>query len=155
VKAKFVVAEAKAVVLTKLSAHTEVQAATLRARVLLAAGGEERLQERGRFFGEDSRNGFDAVIEEWMREDFETRTHSATARIVGAIDQFSDARLDHGACAHGARLKRNVHRGAREAVIGEGMRGFPEHDDFGVSGGIVVANGAIAGTRDDFAFLNK
>ena len=96
--------------------HTEVYATA--ARIVLTAGGEERLEERGGFFGEDAGDDFDTVIQERMRENFETRADGATARIVGAVDEFCNAGLDHGAGTHRTGLERDVHRGARKTIVG-------------------------------------
>jgi len=120
----------------------------------LAAGGEEGLKERGGFACEDAGDGFNAVIQARMREDFEARADGAATRIVGAINEPGDAGLDHGAGAHGARFEGDVESDAGKAIVGEGASGFAEDDDFGVSGGVVVADGAIAGTRDDFVFAD-
>ena len=97
-------------------AHTEVYATA--ARIVLTAGGEERLEERGRFFGEDPRDDFDTMIQARVREDFETRADGATARIVGAVDEFRNAGLDHRAGTHRTGLERDVHRGARKTIVG-------------------------------------
>jgi len=96
--------------------HTEVYATA--ARIVLTAGGEERLEERGGFFREDAGGDFDTMIQARMREDFETRADGATARIVGTVDEFRNAGLDHGAGTHRAGLERDVHRGARKTIVG-------------------------------------
>ena len=120
-----------------------------------AAGGEEGLQESGRLFGEDAGSDFDAVIQARVREYLETGADSATARIVSAVNEFCNTGLDHGTGTHRAWFERDIHRGAGKTVIGEKARGFAEDNDFGVSGGVVVAYGAIAGLRDDFVFADE
>jgi len=113
------------------------------------------LEERGGFFSEDTGGDFDTVIQARVREDFETRADGATARIVGAVDEFCNAGLDHGAGTHRAGLERDVHRGAGKTIVGEKAGAFTEGNDFGVSGGVVVADRAIAGLRDDFVFTDE
>ena len=111
----------------------------------LAAGGEKGLQDGGAVSGEYAGNDFDPMIESGVCEDFETGTDGATFRIVGTIDEARDAGLDHGPCAHTARLQGDVKSRASHAVIAEEASGFADDDDFGVRGGITVANRAVAG----------
>ena len=113
------------------------------------------MKEGGRLFGEDAGNDFDAVIQARVREHFETRMDSATAGIVGAVNESCDAGLDHGAGAHRTGFERDVHRSAGKAVVGEKARSFTQHNDFGVSGGVIVADSAITGLRDDFIFEDE
>lgn|GEM_PF-2634597 len=120
-----------------------------------AASGEEGLEERRGFVGEDSKDNFDAVIQARVREDFETRPDCAATRVVSTANEFCDTGLDHGASTHRTWLKRDVHRGTGKTVVVENVGGFTEDNDFGVSGGIVVANGPISGLRDDFVFADE
>lgn len=121
----------------------------------LAAGGEKGLEEGSRFFGEDARDDFDAVVEARVGEDFETGADGTTFGIVGAVDEARNAGLNHGAGAHRAGLDRDVKSGSSKAIVCESASGFAEDDDFGVSGRVDVANGAIARPGDDFVFEYK
>ena len=94
------------------------------------------------------------VIQARVREDFETRADGAATTVVGAVNEFCDTGLDHGAGTHRTGLERDVHRGAGKAIVGEKAGGFAEDNHFGVGGGVVVADGVIAGLRDDFVFAD-
>lgn len=113
------------------------------------------MEERGGFFGEGAGKDFDAVIQPRVRKDFEARADRATARIVGAVNEFCDTGLDHGAGTHRTGLERDVHCGAGKAIVGEKAGGFAEDNDFRVGGGVVVTDGAIAGLGDDFAVVDE
>lgn len=90
-----------------------------------------------------------------MRENFETGLHGTASWVVGRVDYFGNASLDHGAGAHGAGFKRYVESCASEAIVSEDLRGFADDDDFGVRGGVVVTDRAIAALRKDFVFVNQ
>ncbi len=122
---------------------------------MLAAGGEEGLEEGGGFVGEDAGEDFDAVIEARVGEDFETGANGAAFGVVGTVDEARYAGLNHGAGAHGAGFEGDIERGSSQAVVGKDACGFAKNDDFGVSGGIVVANCAVTGASDDFIFVNE
>ena len=135
--------------------HAEAYATRQRIPGSLAAGGKERLEEGGRFVGEDAGEDFDAVVEARMGEDLEAGTDGAAFGIVCAVNEASNASLNHGTSAHGARLDRDIESRAGEAIVGKDVSGCPKDDNFGVSGGVVVANRAIAGTGDDFLFVDE
>lgn len=121
----------------------------------LAAGGEEGLQDGGAVSSEKAGNDFDLMIESCVCEDFETGTDGATLWVVGAIDEARDASLDHGPGTHTARFQGDVESRASHAVIAEEASGFADYDDFGVRGGIAVANRAVAGAGENFAVLDE
>jgi hypothetical protein len=58
--------------------------------------------------------------------------------------------MHHGPGTHCAGLKRNVHSGARQSIVGKCSCGFPERLDFRVSCRIVVPDGLIKATTKDF-----
>jgi hypothetical protein len=89
------------------------------------------------------------MVKAGVGEDFETGAHGAAFRVVGAVDEAGDAGLDDGAGAHAAGLDGDVERGIGKAIVSEKARGFAKDDDFGVGGGVVVTNGAVAGTGED------
>ena len=70
------------------------------------------------------------------------------------------ARRPHHAGHPGVRYRARAHRagfqgreevGADEPVVADSPRGRAERDDFGVGGGVGVAQGAVAAFADDFA----
>jgi len=120
-----------------------------------AAGGEERLKQCRGFVGQESGDDFYAMIEARVRENFETGADCAATWIVGTVNEFRDAGLDHGAGTHRTGLECDVDRCARQAVVVENMGCFAERSNFGMGGGVVVANRAIAGARDDFVIVDE
>lgn len=121
----------------------------------LAAFGEEGLKDGGALDGQDARGDFHLMVEARVGKDFKAGADGATLRIVGAVDQARDTRLDDGARAHAARLDGDVKRGAGETIVAEKAGGLAKRDDFGVGGGIIVANRAIARTDEDFTVVDE
>jgi hypothetical protein len=107
------------------------------------------LEEGGRVFGEDAGSYFDLVIQLGAGEELEAGTERAALGVVGGVDEARNARLNDSTGAHGAGFESHVQNGAGEAVVAEEARGFPKDDDFRVSGGIIVANGAIARAHEN------
>jgi membrane-bound lytic murein transglycosylase F len=118
-----------------------------------AAGGEEGLEKEGGFLGKDAGNNFYAMVKPRVRENFEARADRAAAGIVSAVNQFGDASLNHRAGAHRAGLERDVEGRAGKAVVGQSVGGFAEDDDFRVSRGVIVADGAIAGASKNLVIV--
>ena len=123
--------------------------------VLLAAFGEEGLEDSRAVGREDARRDFHLMVEAQVGEDFETGADGTALGIVGAVDEARDTRLDDGASAHAARLDGDVERRIGEAIIGEKASGFAKCDDFGVSGGVAIADGAIASTSENLAVMDE
>lgn len=113
------------------------------------------MEEGGGFAGEEAGEDFDAVVEAWVGEDFEAGADGSAFGVVGAVNEARNASLNDGAGAHGARFESDVERCTGEAIVGENAGCFTKDDDFRVSGGIVVANGAIAGAGDDFILVSE
>ncbi len=83
----------------------------------LSTGFEEFTKKSASFVGENARGDLWAVIHEWMVEHSETGTHRASFRVICAINDAIDARLENSARAHRARLDGYVERGSSEAMI--------------------------------------
>jgi len=90
-----------------------------------------------------------------MRENFEAGADCTTTKIVGTVNEFRDAGLNHGAGTHRTRLERDVDRRARKAVVVENMSCFAQGGNFGMGCGVIVANRTIAGTCDDFVIMDE
>jgi hypothetical protein len=121
----------------------------------LTAISEERLDDGGAVGGEDTGGDFYLMIEAGVGEDFEAGTDGATFRIVGAVDEAGDAGLDDGAGAHAAGLDSDVERGISKTVVEKEAGGFAQDDDFGVGGGVAIADRAIASAGEDFPVMNE
>ena len=95
------------------------------------------------------------MVQSGAGEQLEAGTKSAALGVVRSVNEPRNARLDDGAGAHDARFERNVENGAGEAVVVQQARSLAKDDDLGVSGGVVVTNGAIARTREDRIVVNE
>ena len=123
--------------------------------VLLAAFGEERLEDGGAVAGEDAGGDFYLVVEARVGEDLEAGADGAAFGVIGAVDEAWDTGLDDGAGTHAARFDGDVERGIGKAVVAEKAGSFAKDDDFGVGGGVTIADGTIAGTSEDLAFADE
>jgi hypothetical protein len=121
----------------------------------LTALSEERLDDGGAVGGEDAGRNYYMMIEAGVGEDFEAGADGAALGIIGAVDEAGDAGLDDGAGAHAARLDSDIERGVSKAVVAEKAGGFAQDDDFGVGGGVAIADRAIASTGEDFPVMDK
>ncbi len=124
-------------------------------RLLSAAFSEERLDDGGAVSGQNAGGDFYPVVEAGVGEDFEAGTDGTAFGIVGAEDKARDAGLDEGARAHAAGLNGDVQRSIRKAVVAKPAGRFSQTDDFGVGGGVAIANGAIARTGKDLAVVDE
>ena len=123
--------------------------------MLLAAFGEERLEDGGAVGREDAGGDFYLMVEARVGEDLEAGAESATFGIIGAVNETGDAGLDDSAGAHAAGLDGDVQGGVSETIVAEAAGGFTKHDDFGVSGRVIVADGAITGARKNLSVVNQ
>jgi len=112
---------------------------------------KEFREQSSAFFGEHTRNDFDAMIELGMVHDLKHGTAGAGLGVGGGVDQARDAGVQDGSCTHGAGLQRDVEFAAGEPVVPEVLRDGAHGDDFGVSGGVAVANDAVLAAADDLA----
>jgi len=95
------------------------------------------------------------MVEARTGKDFEAGADGAALGVVGAVDEARDAGLNDRAGAHAAGLDGDVEPRVREAIIAEEAGGFTKDDDFSVRGWIVVADGSIAGTRENLSIVNQ
>jgi hypothetical protein len=121
----------------------------------LAAFGKERLDHGGALGRQNAGGDFYLVVEAPVREDFEAGADGAAFGVVGAVDKTRDSGLDDGAGTHAAGLDGYVERGVGKAVVAEQAGGFAENNDFGVGGGVTIANGAVAGSSEDLAIMDE
>ncbi len=113
------------------------------------------MQEGSGVFGEEAAGDFHLVIQLGACEQLEAGAESAALGVVSSIDEARYTRLDNRTSAHGAGLERDVQNGSGEAVVAQKPRGFTKHDDFSVSRGVIIANGAIAGARQNRIVLHE
>jgi hypothetical protein len=120
-----------------------------------AARSEEGLQEGGGLFGEDAWGNFDLMVQFGAGEKLKTGAERAALGIISTVNESRDPSLDDRAGAHSAGLERDIESSVGKAMVAEDSRGFAQHDDFGMCGGIIIANGAIARTREVRIIVNE
>jgi hypothetical protein len=113
------------------------------------------LENGGAVGGEDAGGDLHLMVKAWVGEDFEAGADGAAFGVVSAVDQARDTSLDHGAGAHTTGLDGDVESGVGEAVVAEQVGGFAENDDFGVGGGVAIADRAVAGTGEDLGVVDE
>ena len=121
----------------------------------LAAFGEEGLKDGGAVSGEDARGNFYVMVEARVGEDFEAGADGTALGIFGTVNEARDAGLDDGAGAHATGLDGDVERGVGEAIVAEKTSGFAKYNHFRVGRGVIVADGAIAGTGQNLAVVDE
>ena len=89
------------------------------------------------------------MVECGVVEDGEGGTAGSGLGVEGGVDEAGEACVDDGSGAHGAGLERGVEGAVFEAVVAEVQAGFAEGYDFGVGGGVVVAEDAVLASADD------
>ena len=120
-----------------------------------AAGREKGLKDGGTFRRENAGENFYLMIETRVGEDLETGTDGAAFGVVCTVDESRDAGLDDRAGTHAAGFKRDVESSAGHSIVAEEASRFANHDDFGVRGGVAVANRTIAGAGENFAVMDE
>jgi len=120
-----------------------------------AACGEEGLEKGTGFCCENAGGDFNLVIQSGAGEKFEAGAEGAPFWIVGSVDESGDACLDDCAGAHCAWLERYIKNCFREAIIRKLLCGFAKHDNFGVRGGVAVANGAVAAAGENLIPMDE
>jgi hypothetical protein len=113
------------------------------------------LENCGAIGGEDAGGDSHLVVEARVGKNFEAGADSATFGIVGAVDEARDTGLDDGARAHAARLDGDIEHGIGEAVVSKTACALAKDENFGVRRGVAIADGAVAGTSEDLAVMDK
>ena len=72
------------------------------------------------------------------------RADSAGFRVFGAKHHALEARMQHGAAAHDAGLKRHKKLAVFKSVIAQGLGGGAQRHDFGVRGRVMGVDGGVA-----------
>jgi hypothetical protein len=126
---------------------------------LLAAGAEEVGEEGAALFGEEAGDDLDFVVELGVVHDGEDGAAGAGFGVGCGVDEARDASMEDGAGTHGAGFEGDVEGAAlvifvEQAVVFEGAAGLAEGYDFGVGGGVVVAENAVLAAGDDFAAVD-
>jgi len=94
------------------------------------------------------------MIQGWMVKQPHHRMHRTSLGIIRSINQAADARMHHCARAHSARLNCNKEVTTAQAMVAHHACRFPQSDDFGMGGGIGVANVAIEAAGNYLALAN-
>src|SRR5215472_24366 len=117
----------------------------------LASFGKKRLNHRRTFCRKNTGRNFNLMIETGVGKNLEMSAYSSGLWIVRAVNQTWSPSLNHRPGAHAARFNGRVQSGAPKTVIGHSPGGLTKNDDFRVRRRVAIANGPIAGPRDDFS----
>ena len=120
-----------------------------------AAVAEEVAQQCTAFIGQHAALHRGLVVETRLGEQVDHRARSAGLGIRRAVDHARQARVQHGAAAHGARLQRDVERAAVEPVVGELRRAGAQRGHLGMRRGVVPGDGGIAPGGDHLPIAHQ
>lgn len=116
----------------------------------LASSGEKRLDHRRTILGKNTRRNFNFVIEVLTGKNLKARARRASLGIVRSIDRACYSSLNHRPSAHAARFDGDVKSCAGESVIVYNARSLAKNNNFRVSRRVAIADGTVAGARDNF-----
>jgi hypothetical protein len=92
------------------------------------------------------------VVQEICRADSEMRRDGPGFRVVSAVDESRNPRVQDGSRAHRARFDSRIQGRTRKPVIGHVPRRFSESDYLGVSGRVAQADDGVSPPAYDRAF---
>src|SRR5262249_6669153 len=95
------------------------------------------------------------MVEFRMIEHAEAGAPRSALRVVAAVDEPRDARLNHGTSTHATRFNGDVEARARQAVIAQLLCRGAQCDHFGVRRGIALRDCAVAPAPDDAAIPDE
>jgi len=121
---------------------------------LRAPEAKKLLQEFCTSASKDAALHLDPVIQGGMVKHPHHRMHRTGFGIIRSINQTPDTRMHHCARAHSARLNCNKQVTPAQAMVAKGCCGFPQSHEFGMCGGIGVANVAIEAAANDLTLAN-
>ncbi len=89
-----------------------------------------------------------------MVEQLQHRMHRSGLRVLGAIDEPSNARVGDGAGAHCTGLDGHVEIAVEQAIVGDGLPSLAQCKYLRVRGGIVGVQRAIAAATHDASVVH-
>src|SRR5689334_15067753 len=116
-----------------------------------ATSGKKLLQQCCRLCVQQAADYDGVVIEARLEERIRNASARAGFGVARAVNNPRDARVQHRAGAHDARLERHVELTAGETVIAETLRGVTQRNDFGMRRGVVGLYRMVVAAADDLA----
>ena len=110
--------------------------------------------EGAALFCEEVGGDFDFVVEPGVGHDGEHAAAGSGFGVGCGVDEAADARVEDGSGAHGAGFEGDVEGAVVEAVVFECEAGGAEGYDFGVGGGVAVAEDAVLASAYDLIFVD-
>src|ERR1700756_4331461 len=110
---------------------------------------KERLQHFRAAARQYSATNLDLMVQLRMVQDCHDRMHRTSFRVIGAIHQAADARMNQGAGAHGARFNCSKQFAVFQTVVTNRGTGFAQCHDLGVSRGVGVCDVAVPSAAHD------
>ena len=94
------------------------------------------------------------MVQCWVIEDAQDRAAGSGFGIGGSVDEAGEAGVENGSGTHGTGFEGGVKSAVFEAVVFEGEAGFAEGYDFGVGGGVGVAEDSVLASADDLVVVD-
>ena len=124
-------------------------------RALLGAARAKEVRHQGRAFpGQHAARHLRVVVDLRQRKHVQHRSGRARARLGRAIDHAAQARMQHGAAAHGARLQGHIERAIVQPVVAQARGRVAQRQHLGMGRGVALGDGRIAALADDGAVLD-
>jgi hypothetical protein len=127
----------------------------MRVQRLLSSLPEKKVAEQlATLFRQEPGQDFDLVVELGVIHDGENRAAGSGFGVGSGVDQAADAGVEDGSGAHGAGFEGDVEGAVVEAVVFKSEAGLAEGYDFGVGGGVAVAEDAVLASADDLVLVD-
>jgi hypothetical protein len=110
---------------------------------------EELPQEARTFLGAHAADHLQAMVQDGHGRQVDNAPGRPRPAVVRAEDQRADARVEHGADTHGARLQGDVAQGSGKAIVADALSGPAQCEDFRMGRRITQADGPVVGGAQD------
>jgi hypothetical protein len=95
------------------------------------------------------------MVQGRMIEDLHHRMYGSSLGVFRAIDHPANAGVHYGSRTHCARFDGHVQVAVEQAIVPHGSASVPQRDNFRVSCGIAIRDGAIKPAPHNFAIENN
>jgi hypothetical protein len=127
----------------------------IRAEEILSASFDEKVgEDLATFVGEEAGGDFDFVVELGVVHDGEDRAAGSGFGVGGGVDEAGDSGVEDRSGTHGAGFEGGVEGAVFKAVVAEMLASFAEGYDFGMGGGVAVAEDSVLASAYDFVFVD-
>jgi hypothetical protein len=121
----------------------------------LATFSKKLLQDFRGPAGQHAAANLHLVIQAWVIDHPKHGVHGASFRVIGAIDQAANARVNHRPRAHGARLNCSKEFAVDQPVVAEVSTGISQGQNLSMCSWVIVGEVAIPTPAYDSTFANQ